>query len=311
MAIRTMGFVSFLAAIVTTLTAGVSAKPAFTQLLNNPRWYRTYDSSSSIIPAEGKLLFAWDFVDPDKQVDSFFVGIDTLWGLPQDMNGDTASDWDLQVCPDEICMNGLKAGIHGANSPYPFGVDKSKAEHHMQFFPAISPKFEFIAPARSLFGAMMFCRSRSTGASDTVLAYGSWKLAWDSTNPPPVRPIKGYLPKVSDFVIVGDTVRYLQGAAGMLPRPSQAVPISKHLGLSIDKGDLRAAFPSLKESKEIEVYGSSGRRIWSSGQLGADCREINLHPGNTGPESQASGFLLIRLSWQSGEEWSKAPWLAP
>ena len=294
-----------------SLAAGAFAKPAFTQLLNNPRWYRTYDSSSSIIPAEGKLLFAWDFVDPDKQVDSFFVGIDTLWGLPQDMNGDTASDWDLQVCPDEICMNGLKAGIHGANSPYPFGADKSKAEHHVQFFPAISPKFDFIAPARSLFGAMMFCRSRSTGASDTVLAYGSWKLTWDSTKPPPVRPDKGYLPKLSDFVIVDDTVRYLKGAAGLLQRPSRVELAQKHLELNIDRGDLRIAFPGLRVPKEIRIYTSSGRRIGSSGQLGLDCNEINLHPENQGNGVHSAGFLLIRLSWQSGEEWAKTPWLVP
>jgi len=145
--------------LVLALQALASAEPAFQELIFNPRWYRTFDTSSSIIPADGGLLYAWDFKDPDKAVDSFFVGIDTLWGLPQDQNGDTASDWDLQVCPDEICMNGLKAGIHGANSPYPFDSSHFQAEHHVQFFPAVdtAANFTWAAPARSLFGAMMFC----------------------------------------------------------------------------------------------------------------------------------------------------------
>src|SRR3954471_17948301 len=91
----------------------VLAKPAFTELLFNPHWYRTYDSTSDIIPDQGELLFAWNYADAAKHPDSFFVGIDTLWSLPQDLNSDTAEDWDLQVCPDGFCMNGLKAGIHG------------------------------------------------------------------------------------------------------------------------------------------------------------------------------------------------------
>src|SRR4051812_10210974 len=59
--------------------ASLSARPAFQELLFNTHWYRTFDSASSIIPAEGGLLYAWDYSDPEKHADSFFVGIDTLW----------------------------------------------------------------------------------------------------------------------------------------------------------------------------------------------------------------------------------------
>ncbi len=197
-------------------------KPAFQSLLFNPKWYRTFDTASSIIPSEGTLLYAWSYADAEQRPDSFFVGIDTLWGLPQDQAGDTASDWDLQVCPDEICMNGLKAGIRGANGAYPFGDTVYSTEHHFQFFPAINKAFEFTAPAQSLFGAMMYCRSRTTGVSDTVFAFGTWKLKWDPNRLPPVRPVNGYLPRFADFAISGDTVRYLKAEAGLV-RPRSAL----------------------------------------------------------------------------------------
>lgn len=210
------------------MLGSASAKPAFQTLLFNPKWYRTFDSASSVIPAEGTLLYAWTYADPEKRADSFFVGIDTLWGLPQDQGGDTASDWDLQVCPDEICMNGLKAGIHGANGAYPFGDTVFSTEHHFQYFPAIDPAFNFTAPARSIFGALMYCKSRSTGVSDTVFAFGAWKLKWDPAHLPPVKPVDGYLPRFADFAVSGDTVRYLKAGSGVARRlPQRNTPAER------------------------------------------------------------------------------------
>lgn len=298
-------------AILSCWGASVSANPSFVELLNNPHWYRTYDSASSIIPAEGKLLFAWDFTDPDHKVDSFYVGIDTLWGLPQDVTGDTAADWDLQVCPDEICMNGLKDGIHGANSPYPFGGEKTRAEHHFQFFPAISRTFDFMAPPRSLFGALMYCRSRSTGKADTVLAFGAWKLAWDSASAPPVRPVDGYLPRLSDFVISGDTVRYVKGAAGIAKRKNPADAKPGHLHVTTEAQGLRIGFPGLQGPKEVAIYGWDGKRIWSSGTLGSDPAELIWNRNRSSVSDRNPGFYLVRLSWPGGQELQKASLLAP
>jgi hypothetical protein len=195
-----------------------AAKPGFGELLFNSKWYRTYDSTSDILPAGGELLFAWSYLDPESKPDSFFVGIDTLWGLPQDVGGDTAGDWDLQVCPDQQCMDGLKKGVHGANAPYPWDT-VFQSEHHFQFFPAVSATtYRFISPENALFGGLMFVRSRTTGQTDTVLGYGAWHLQWDSTSPPPVKPVDGYLPKRSDFIISGNTVKYVKGNAGVAPR---------------------------------------------------------------------------------------------
>lgn len=213
-------FLSSLLAAALFLPA--AAKPGFGELLFNSKWYRTYDSTSDILPEGGELLFAWSYLDPESKRDSFFVGIDTLWELPQDVGGDTAADWDLQVCPDRQCMDGLKKGVHGANAPFPWDTVFA-SEHHFQFFPAVSAAtFRFIAPEKSLFGGLMFVRSRTTGQTDTVLGYGAWNLAWDSTSPPPVKPVNGYLPKRSDFVISGNTVKYVKGAGAgvtpMLPR---------------------------------------------------------------------------------------------
>jgi hypothetical protein len=277
--------------------ASLSAKPAFQELLFNARWYRTYDSASSIIPAEGTLLFAWDFSDPEKKADSFFVGIDTLWGLPQDVEGDTAGDWDLQVCPDEICMNGLKAGIHGANSPYPFDGTKNKAEHHFQFFPAIDKNFDFTAPANSLFGALMYCRSRSTGASDTVFAFGAWKLKWDSTAPPPVRPVDGYLPRLSDFEIKSGAVRYLKAGSGI--RAGRGVRAAAH-GLKVvpEGTGLRVLLPETAHGPvQVELIGLNGGVMWVSGTIPPGRSEIFV-PSGAGRMRQGMG--IVRVTWEGG-----------
>jgi hypothetical protein len=287
------------------------AAPAFQELLFNPQWYRTFQATSSITPAEGTLLYSWDFADPEKRPDSFFVGIDTLWGLPQDQGGDTASDWDLQVCPDEICMNGLKAGIHGANSPYPFDGTKSRAEHHFQFFPAIDKNFDFTAPARSLFGAMMFCRSRSTGASDTVFAFGSWNLKWDSAFAPPVRPVAGYLPRLSDFAISGDTVRYLKAGSGIGRKsPPHGTNVSKLLARTVP-GGLRLSFPGIPLEKEIEIQTLDGRTVWNSGKLSAGQSELLWRGSIASGGRLTPGFILVRMAWTGGESWAKTAWMLP
>jgi hypothetical protein len=286
------------------------AKPAFTELLHNPAWYRTYDTNSSIIPSEGTLLYAWHFEDAAKAADSFFVGIDTLWGIPQDVGGDTAADWDLQVCPDEICMNGLKAGIHGADSPYPFGDTNFKAEHHFQFFPAVDPGFNFTSPPGAVFGAMMFCRSRSTGEADTVFAFGAWKLKWDPKALPPVRPVSGYLPGRSDFAVSGDTVRYLKAGSGIPPRSSRMDASVARLRVRGISGGLRLSISGVLAGKRLSIHGSDGSRIWSSGVLPAGQSELTWHPGGT-RGSGASGFVYLRLSWPGGESWAKAILLSP
>ena len=205
----------------TGLDAPLASTAHLEKLLYNPKWYRTFDTSitTSIVPDDGSLLFAWSFGDLARRPDSFYVGIDTLWTLPQNVNGDTANDWDLQVCPDGFCMNGLKVNVHGANAPIVFGDtgefgDTSfQTEHHFQFFPATSASYHFTAPDNSIFGAMMFVRSRSRDGADTIFAFGAWNLGWDTTSSgaylPPIRPVNGYRPKRSDFTIVGNKVRYV------------------------------------------------------------------------------------------------------
>jgi hypothetical protein len=189
------------------------------ELLFNPAWYRTYDSAHSITPSEGTLLFAWSVLDTARHPDSFYVGIDTLWMLPQDVNGDTANDWNLQVCIEFVCMNGLKEGVHGANSPYPFGVAPDTGftgEHHFQFIGAQrvvdagtpAARAYNTAPEGSIFGGLMFLRSRSSGRADTVFGFGAWRMGWDSAYLPPIRPVNGYVPKRADFKIVNGKVRY-------------------------------------------------------------------------------------------------------
>ncbi len=293
------------------LSSSVAAKPGFTDLLFNPVWYRSFDSTSKIIPAEGKLLFAWNFSDPEKQADSFFVGIDTLWALPQNLDSDTSRDWDLQVCPDEICMNGLKDNIHGANAPYPFGDGVFKTEHHFQFFPALSKSYTFIAPQNSLFGALMFCRSRTTGTSDTVFAFGAWNLVWDSSNPPPVRPVNGYLPKFSDFSISGDTVRYLKASGENVSKPVKAGPASKHMRVFAESDGLHIAFQALTGRVEVAVYSLSGMRLWNSGRLPPDLMELVWNPATQSASLTKAGCFLVRLFFQNGEEWEKANLLFP
>ena len=200
-------------------TTGADAPLASTahleKLLYNDKWYRTFDTTADIDPNAGSLLYAWSYGDLARRPDSFYVGIDTLWTLPQNVNGDTANDWDLQVCPDGFCMNGLKVNVHGANAPIVFGDtgefgDTSfQTEHHFQFFPAISSSYHFTAPDSSIFGAMIFVHSRSRDGADTAFAFGAWKLGWDSAYLPPLHPVAGYLPKRSDFTIVGNKVRYV------------------------------------------------------------------------------------------------------
>jgi hypothetical protein len=236
------------------------AKPQFGGLLYNSKWYRTYDSTSDILPEGGELLFAWSYLDPQSKPDSFFVGIDTLWALPQDVDGDTAEDWDLQVCPDRQCMDGLKKGVHGANAPFPWDT-VFQSEHHFQFFPAVSPTtYRFVAPEHSLFGGLMFVRSRSTGQTDTVLGYGGWHLHWDSTSPPPIRPVDGYLPRRSDFIITGDTVKYVKGAnAGVTPRLLARKDAARP-GLRTNQ--VLFAFPETGAGGRGWIFDARGRLVW-------------------------------------------------
>lgn len=186
------------------------------ELLYNPKWYRTLDSTNSIAIGEGTLLFAWTYRDSLGYPDSFYVGIDTLWALPQNVGGDTSAsgDWDLQVCPDEECAGGLKAGVHGANSNFPFGENGTthEAEHHFQFYPAVHPvNFLYTSPDSAIFGGLMYVRSRSgKSKTDTVFGFGAWELEWDTAYPPPLRPVNGYLPRRNDFIIVNGKVRYVK-----------------------------------------------------------------------------------------------------
>jgi hypothetical protein len=311
---RPFRFLGFSAASLPALLcifASASAKPGFQELLYNPHWYRTFDTSSSIIPAQGTLLFAWNFRDADKAADSFYVGIDTLWGLPQDVQGDTAWDWDLQVCPDEICMNGLKAGIHGANAPYPFEDTNFQAEHHFQFFPAVDSRYNFISPARRVFGGMMYCRSRTSGASDTVFAFGAWGLEWDSAFAPPVRPVAGYLPRPEDFAISGDTVRYVKAGSGIGPESKRLGPEAQGLLARSVPGGIRFSFPQVKAEKELSVFAPDGKTLWVSGRLSADRDELIWNGMAARGSASGPGFWLIRLSWAGGEAWTKAAWLRP
>jgi hypothetical protein len=190
-------------------------------LLYNSSWYRTFDSTHSISVDEGTLLFAWTFRDSLQHPDSFYIGIDTLWMLPQNVNGDTSvtGDWDLQICPDGFCQGGLVGGISGFQSPAHFGGKGEYAnpeyetEHHFQFFPAIDAGagYKFTAPESTIVGALMYVRPRSgKGPTDTVFGFGAWGLEWDTAYPPPVRPINGYLPERSDFAVVNGKVRYLK-----------------------------------------------------------------------------------------------------
>lgn len=188
----------------------------FTTLLHNPKWYRTFDSTSTIAQ-EGTLVFAWAYEDSLRRPDSFYVGIDTLWQLPQNVNGDTtvSGDWDLQICLDGgFCQGGIANDVHGGNAPLPFGgeLDTFATEHHVQFFPALKPNVAYgVSPDSAIFGGMMFARSRSgKSPSDTVLVYGSWRIPWDDAYPPPSRPVDGHLPKRGDFAVVSGKWRYLK-----------------------------------------------------------------------------------------------------
>jgi hypothetical protein len=98
----------------------------FGRLLHNPKWYRTYDSTSSLLPDGGAYIFSWTFLDTLRHPDSFYVGIDTLWMLPQNANGDTSNDWDLMVCPGGQCAGGVHSGFFGVNYSEHFGPGASR-----------------------------------------------------------------------------------------------------------------------------------------------------------------------------------------
>jgi hypothetical protein len=305
MGTKTFGLLAILL-IVTGGGAKIEAMPAFSELQYNSKWYRTFDSSSNIVPASGQLLFNWKFEDPSRNADSFFVGIDTLWSLPQDVDGDTLADWDLQVCPDEICMDGLKRGVHGANAPYPFGAGNFETEHHFQFFPAINEKYNYTSPKKSIFGAMMFCRSRSSGISDTVLGFGSWNLKWDTLNLPPVRPIAGYLPRLSDFIISGDTVRYIQAGAEVNPIASKFITRHELRVASSSGGTLALYFPEIHSKKQISVFKLDGTLIWKSEAIPEAISKISLNPYALSTAGVPLGMIIVRLSWADGRAWGKA-----
>jgi len=183
-------------------------------LLHNPKWYRVYDSADVLTPDDGSLIFSWTYRDAMRHPDSFHLAIDTLWGLPQNVNGDTANDWDLDMCPSGFCIGGLREGISGVNIATPFAasgvdVDTFFTEHHFQFTPALGAGALPVAPAGSVFGGMMILSSRSgSSPADTVFGFGTWKMEWDTAFPPPVRPVGGHLPKRADFKIVDGKVRY-------------------------------------------------------------------------------------------------------
>ena len=186
------------------------------QLLHNPQWYRTLDSSSVLSPAEGSLIFSWVYRDTNQHPDSFYLGVDTLWSLPQNVNGDTANDWDLGICPAGFCVGGIKSGLFWLNVATPFAatgidVDTFVVEHHFQFTPALDPMtYKPASPDSALMGGMMYVRSRSgSSRTDTVFGFAAWKLEWDSAYLPPVRPVNGYLPRRADFKIVNGRVRYV------------------------------------------------------------------------------------------------------
>ncbi|GEM_PF-5094264 len=297
-----------LAALVLFVSIPSTAKPGFTELQFNPNWYRTFDSTSDILPAKGELLYNWIFSDPENTPDSFYVGIDTLWALPQNVGGDSASDWDLQICPDEICLNGLKAGIHGANAPYAFEEGHFKAEHHFQFFPAVDSKsFQFTAPAQSLMGALMYCRSRTTGLSDTVLGFGTWNLKWDPDNLPPIRPRNGYLPRRSDFVIEGNTVKYLAGNSGVRGSSRSSFTKESRMEISSQQTGFKFRFKGLSIEKEIRLYSPVGRLLWTSGKLGASTTEFYLPAGIVGQRMGNKGCILAGLVWHGGTYWKVIP----
>ena len=185
-------------------------------LRHNTKWYRTLDSSDVLSPAEGSFIFSWVYRDTNRHPDSFYLGVDTLWSLPQNVNGDTANDWDLGICPAGFCVGGIRSGLFGLNVAAPFaatGIDADTfvTEHHFQFTPAVHPvSGKPVCPDSALFGGLMYVRSRSgSSPTDTVLGFAAWKLEWDSAYLPPVRPVNGYLPRRSDFRIVNGKVRYV------------------------------------------------------------------------------------------------------
>ncbi len=205
---------------VLQLSGEIHAKGVFTHIDHEWKWYRSFDESSQLWEDAGDFLYVLNFEDPDKAADSFYVGIDTLWLLPSDVNGDEYADWDLQHCLDAAwCLQGINAGVFGDNAPKHFGVPLPpdnlpvySTHHHINYYPAFvqdGNTFVPIAPSQTILGALMYARSRSTGASDTIFAFGAWKMAWDDQFPPPFKPVNGYLPTLSDFVIADSSGIYI------------------------------------------------------------------------------------------------------
>jgi hypothetical protein len=220
-------FALFLAACQSDNTGPTPPQPGhgeahFDHMVFNDRWYRTLDSTDELSPADGSFIYSWVYSDAARHPDSFYLGVDTLWRLPQDVGGDTANDWDLGICPAGLCVGGIRSGLFGLNVAAPFAefregenIDTFTTEHHFQFTPALHPvvgnppRTWEVAPDSSLFGALMYVRSRSgSSKTDTVLGFAAWKLEWDTAYPPPVRPVNGYLPRRADFKIVNGKVRY-------------------------------------------------------------------------------------------------------
>jgi len=278
----------------------IQAEVNFSLLLHYPTNYRVFTESSHVI-ADGELselLYAWKVQVPVGNNEIVWVGIDTLWELPQDQAGDTGiGDWDLQVCPDGFCISGLKRGevcdcekSGSAGCPEGFclegGVKQSgfggqsptslskagEAEHHFQYFQGMDPEtFRAVAPPFSLFGGFLFVRSESSQEADTVFGFGAWNLTWDSANPPPLKP-NGYLPKKSDFVIEGNMVRYQKGAGFDHSQFAAIVNFSGKIrqiekGFSISPNpfqDRLLIHPVAITNGVIRVFDVSGGLVWFS-----------------------------------------------
>jgi hypothetical protein len=146
--------------------------------------------------------------------------------------------------------------------------------------------------------------------ADTVLGYGAWKLKWDPSNLPPVRPVEGYLPRFGDFAISGDTVRYLKGGSGIHDR--EETRKSSNLLITIRKasGGFFVVFPKASGEKRVEIFGLNGKSVWSSGPLTGPETEIFIDQRKYSGVS-AHGGILLRVSLPSSEEIKLLPVLFP
>jgi len=321
----------FFISIIIGFGGSVQGKALFTFLDHNSKHYRTFDSTSTIQIPAGELLFSWKLVDADSAVDSFYIGIDSLFSLPADIGEDTANDWDLQVCPDGFCILGLKlaeqcvctagsdlsetvcplgfcseSGVKssgfGGNSNVSFGGFLFASDQHFQFVGAFDENFKYTAPANTIFGGMMYARSRSTGVADTVFAFGAWGLEWDENFPPPLRPVEGYLPKVTDFVIKEGKVQFIRDGASVLTVGRAAFggqmnffphPFSNSgINFRWDAGSgLGQAGHALIEG---EIFNTAGRRVY---RFGMRPNEVVTWKGRDEQGRQAArGVYLVRWS---------------